>query len=596
MKLFDELRRRNVFKVTAAYLAACWLVVQAAATIGPMFDLPASAGRIVVWIGLVGLPIVVALSWAYELTPDGVKRTSDVAAEASIARDTGRRLNRAIIGLLLLVIALLVSDRLLRGTPVAPSAPGAAAPTADDGTKAAATSPNATPSIAVLPFVDMSQAKDQEYFADGLSEELLNLLAKLPQLRVIARTSSFSFKNKDTDVATIASRLGVDHVLEGSVRKSGDMVRITAQLIRASDSTHVWSDSYDRKLTEVFAIQDEIAAAVVEALKVQLLPDQALTDRHRPANTEAYNQYLLGSQYMRDMSTENYVRAVAALRRAIELDPGFAQAYADLSNAELYAADYTGSTSGLDAGRQRARDAAERAIVLAPDLADGYARRGLVRMVADWDWEGARTDLDRALALDPNRSSVQMLQVRLLTTLGHFDEAATALRQHLDRDPMDANSWAELAHAEIAAGNLGAARQAAERAVSLNADSDLTQGALSNVALVQGKPQESIDASRGNSAYWRAYSYALAYYTLGDVAASDRALAELKAQGAELAAFQIANVYAWRGQKDEAFRWLDTACRMRDGGLAQLQSTPFLAPIRDDPRYAALLRKLNLPE
>lgn len=596
MKLFDELRRRNVFKVTAAYLAACWLVVQAAATIGPMFDLTASAGRVVVWIGLVGLPIVVALSWAYELTPDGVKRTSDVAAVDSIARATGSRLNRAIIGLLLLVIALLVSERLLRGTPAAPSAPGAAVPAADDGTRAAAASPNAMPSIAVLPFVDMSQAKDQEYFADGLSEELLNLLAKLPQLRVIARTSSFSFKNKDTDVATIASRLGVDHVLEGSVRKSGDTVRITAQLIRASDSTQVWSDTYDRRLTEVFAIQDEIAAAVVEALKVQLLPDQALTDRHRPANAEAYNQYLLGSQYMRDMSTENYVRAVAALRRAIELDPGFAQAYADLSNAELYAADYTGSASGLVAGRQRARDAAERAVVLAPDLADGYARRGLVRMVADWDWEGARTDLDRALALDPNRSSVQMLQVRLLTTLGHFDEAATALRQHLDRDPMDANSWAELAHAEIAAGNLGEARQAAERAVSLNTDSDLTRGALSNVALLQGNPQESLDTSRGSSAYWQAYSYALAYYTLGDLAASDRALAALKSQGADLAAFQIANVYAWRGQRDEAFRWLDTAYRLRDGGLAQLKTTPFLAPIRDDPRYTALLRKMNLPE
>jgi TolB-like protein len=597
LKLFDELRRRNVFKVAAAYLALCWLVVQATATIGPMFDLPPSAGRVVVWIGLLGLPVAVVVSWIYEITPEGLRPTREVYAGESIARDTGRRLNWTIIGLLLLVIVLLAVERFVGvagglGDRQAKGAESGAAAPATDPAKARVT----PPSIAVLPFVDMSQARDQEYFAEGLSEELLSLLAQLPQLRVIARTSSFSFKDKDADVATIAKALDVDHILEGSVRKSGDRLRVTAQLVRASDSTHLWSNTYDRRLTDVFAVQEEIAAAVVNALKVRLLPSQSLTGQFQTANAQAYNQYLLGIQYLRNMSQKDSPRALAALRRAVELDPLFAPAYAQLAVAEFYASEWAGIPGDLPAARQRAFAAAERAIELAPELSDGYAQRGTLRAEINWDWRGAEQDLTRARALDPANDYAQLRHARLLSALGRPDEAIATLQRHLAADPLDANAWAQLAYLKIHSGDLPGALDAAERAVALNPASDLAIGSLATAQLVQGQPQATIDTAAASSPFWRTYLEALAYHSLGDRAAAERALSTLMADGATGAAYQIASVYGWWGQRELAMEWLERAYENRDGGLALVRQSPFLAGLHDDPRYLALLKKMGLTE
>ena len=312
----------------------------------------------------------------------------------------------ASIAVLLVVLAL---GWYFQGQPAFRPQPAAPPPVAPDAH-----------SIAVLPFVNLSPDREQAYFSDGLSEELLNMLGQVPQLRVIARTSSFSFKDKTVDVATIARALNVASVLEGSVRKSGNTLRISAQLVRASDSTALWSAIYDREITDVFKVQDEIAAAVVAALKVKLLPAQRVANPHRTADAQAYTLYLRGNEFFNRASADGYRRAVEAYRQAIALDPGYAAAYAGLAVAEVYDADSAETTAENDAAKQRGLAAADKAIALAPGLADGYTARGWMRSNFTWEWTGAQADLERALAIDPSNSTVQRRYGQLLASQGRM--------------------------------------------------------------------------------------------------------------------------------------------------------------------------------
>jgi TolB-like protein len=288
-------------------------------------------------------------------------------------------------------------------------------------------------SIAVLPFVNMSSDKEQDYFSDGLSEELLNQLAQVPQLRVIARTSSFSFKGKEVDVAAIARILNVANVLEGSVRKSANTLRITAQLVRASDSSHLWSQTYDRQLTDVFKVQDEIARDVVAALKVKLLPTQELPKTQRTNNPEAYEHYLLGMNISRQDRLETSQLVAAEFQKAIALDPGYANAYAMLSIAQVRGADVASSQAQRAAEIKQALATIDQAITLAPDLALGYSRRGYLRYTRAWDWQGAAADFKRALTLDPNNAESLSSYSQSLFFNGHHEEAIRARAQG-DRD------------------------------------------------------------------------------------------------------------------------------------------------------------------
>ena len=595
MRLFDELKRRNVFKVGAAYLALAWAVVEVTGTVAPMFDLPPWIGRAVVWIGVAGLPFALLFAWVYELTPDGLRRSDEVAPAESVTDATGRKLQLAIAVLLAIAIAVFVLDRFVIDRARAPAAIAATAPASPPVTPATPRpAAAARPSIAVLPFEDMSQARDQEYFADGLSEELLNLLAQLPQLRVIARTSSFSFKDKDADVATIAKSLGVDHVLEGSVRKSGDTLRITAQLIRASDSSHLWSQTYDRKVTDVFKLQDEIAAAVVDALKVQLLPSQSFAEPHRTANSEAYNQFLLGTQYYRRQTAEGFKLAVAAFTRAVALDPSYAAAYARLSIAEMFASDYAASAAAQEAGRQRAIAAAARALELDPQLAEGYAARARLRSSQSYDWAGALADLQKALALDPANVRIRRSYGNLLGNLGRTDEAIAELRAVVDADPLAADSWDVLGYHLMAARQPDAANAALLRSLELNPESSFSRVSLGQLQLLNGDAQAALESFDRSDAFWRRVGRAMALHTLGDATAADRELKELIAAESREAAYQIAEVYAWRGDTDQAFEWLDRAYAQQDGGLELIVTDPALESLRGDPRYTAMLRKLGL--
>jgi len=423
----------------------------------------------------------------------------------------------------------------------------------------------------VLPFVDMSQGKDQEYFSDGLSEELLNLLAQLPQLRVIARTSSFSFKGKEVDVATIAKALSVANVLEGSVRKSGNTLRITAQLIRTSDSSHLWSQTYDRELTDVFKVQDEIAGAVVSALKVQLLPDQAMTNAHRSANVEAYNQFLLGNEFYKRSNPQAWRQAISAYRQAIALDGDYAAAYAAMASAEGFLADSLGDQAGME----QALADGSKAIALAPELVDGYVTRGISRLAFKKDWSGAQADFEKALALNPGDSGVQVGYGRLMIALGRVPEAIVATRKATALDPLSANSWAQLGRLLNVVGQYPSARKALDRALEISPESEYSIFHRGMTDLLDGKGQQALTTFRKAASAYSGAGIAMAEYALGHPRESQQALDREIAVYSQGAAYQIAEVYAWRGEKDHAFEWLDRSHAQHDGGLSFIKADCF---------------------
>jgi TolB-like protein/Tfp pilus assembly protein PilF len=447
-------------------------------------------------------------------------------------------------------------------------------------------------SIAVLPFVDMSQARDQEYFSDGLSEELLNLLAQLPQLKVIARTSSFSFKGREVDVATIARRLNVAHVLEGSVRKSGNTLRVTAQLVRTSDSTHLWSQTYDRELTDVFKVQDEIAAAVVEALKVKLLPGQDMSSRRRSANPEAYNQYLLGQGFADRDNPENWRRAVGAYEKALALDPGYAAAQAALAGARGRLADSTGDAKLMD----QAFEDANKAIEMAPDLGDGYMARATSRVAFKRDWAGAEADYAKGLALDPRFRYAEGNSDRILIARGKLPEAIALLRRTVELDPLSAQDWGQLGRILNAVGKFDEARAALDRSLEINPESNVVLFHRGMNDLLRSQPGAAMTWFRKAGSGYGGAGRTMAQHSLGDAKASQAELDAEIAAYAQGGAYQIAEAYAWRGETDKAFEWLDRAYAQNDGGLAFIKADPLLASIKRDPRFPAFLRKLELPE
>ena len=576
MGLVAEAQRRRVFRVAAAYLVVGWLLIQVAATVLPQFELPPWAPRMVTLLVALGFPITLVMAWVFDVTPEGVK--VDASAPGS------KRLLVVAVALSALALGWYFRDR-----PAAQ--PGSQPESSPRTAQATAAAAQAIPSIAVLPFVDMSQAGDQAYFSDGLSEELLNLLAQLPQLRVIARTSSFSFKGKEVDVATIAKALNVGHVLEGSVRKSGNTLRITAQLIRASDSSHLWSQTYDRQLTDVFKVQDEIAAAVVAALQVQLLPQQTLAKRPHSANPESYDQYLIGRQFSNRDNESDWRHAIAAFKRSIALDPNYAPAYASLGATQGSLADVMGDVAGMETAMR----SSSTAIRLAPSLPDGYVSRGVARMSANHDWAGAQKDLDRALELDPGDSNVQVAHARLMMGIGRLEDAIAAARRGVQLDPLSSRAWSDLGRYLNAAGSYSEARDAMDRALEMSPESSYALFHRGETALLEKKFTEALVwFGKADNGYGLA-GISMAQHSLARDSQSDQSLDNEIKQFAQSSAYQIAEAYAWRGEKDSAFQWLDRAVAQRDGGLSFIRCDPLIKNLRSDPRYGALLRRLGLP-
>ncbi|WP_146909113.1 tetratricopeptide repeat protein [Arenimonas daejeonensis] len=545
-KFFNELRRRGVLSAIAYYAAGGWLLVQVATQVLPFYNVHDWVVRGFIGAVVAGFPVAIVVAWFYKWTPGGWLREVDVESESS--------------------------------------EPPKDIPFATDA------------SIAVLPFDDMSAQKDQGYFSDGLAEEVLNLLAQVPQLRVIARTSSFSFKGQTADIGRIARALNVANVLEGSVRKSGDKLRVTAQLIRSSDSSHLWSQNYDVELTDVFEVQDQIARAVVAALKVKLLPGQQGIHAHRPRVPEAYDHYLRGQDVFRRGRYDDIQRAVEAFERAVELDPGYAAAFAGLANARGAVADFAPDPEARAAGKRSAAAAAERAIVLAPDLADGYVVRGRMRMALLRDWAGAEADFRQALAVEPNRTEVLIPYALLQNNLLHTGQSLKAVRRALDADPLSWVAWMLQGAVLARAGRVEDSRSSFERSLQISPASSYSRYELGCLELVHGRPEVALTHFRLAGEAFGQAGIAMAQHTLGKPQESQAALDELETKYATGFLFQIAQVHAWRGDHDAAFAWLERACNEHDAGITRLRSDLVLDRIRDDPRLAALVKKVGFPD
>ncbi len=451
--------------------------------------------------------------------------------------------------------------------------------------------------IAVLPFLDLSEKKDQEYFSDGLTEQLLDQLAQVPDLRVPARTSSFYFKGRQVPLAEIARALGVTHVLEGSVRKAGRTMRVSAQLVRADTGYQLWAHSYDRDVKDVFKVQDEIAAAVVEALKAQLLSTPPSLTARRTSNSDAYDQYLLGRQFLTRNNSDDSKRAATAFRKSTALDPDYAAAWAGLADAMFWVADSEPALKDTLADRKQARDAADKAVALQPELAYGYLTRAVLRVANDLDFAGAREDLLRALALEPENAEVlEYYGSAALTPVGQLSEAVAVLRKATHADPLNARAWSFLGTAYLFQGDFGAAHIALARSLEISPRQTYAPNVLAACYILEGRPAEALKVSQQSSAEaFRLAGAALAHYDLGHHSDAEQQLNTLIAKYGTTSAYQIAQVYAWRGDKLRATFWLERAHVQKDAGYPYIKVDPMLRNLKGDPHYSSMLAvaKLN---
>jgi TolB-like protein/cytochrome c-type biogenesis protein CcmH/NrfG len=451
-------------------------------------------------------------------------------------------------------------------------------------------------SIAVLPFVDMSEKKDQEYFSDGLSEELIDLLAKNPDLYVPARTSSFYFKGKSEELATIAQKLHVANVLEGSVRSSGSRLRVTAQLIRVDNGYHLWSETYDRDSSDIFKVQDDISSAVVAALKVKLLSTPEANGR-QTTNADAHSQYLVGRELLSRGNWKLAPAAAEAFRRAIRLDPNYVAAWAGLARA-LHDAAEDMPPAEQTAQRREALASAEKAVALGPQVADGYVERGYLRTWNLRDFAGADADYQRARALAPEDTNVLRGYIgSVLYPTGRIEEGLSLAQQVLKADPLNSGAWRSVGFMQYQHGDFPAARESLQRSLDINPDQSNSAAFVVYSYVVEGKPALALPwVERSANEVFREQAAALVQHDLGHQPEAQRNLDVLIARWANNAAYQIAEVYARWGDKDAAFHWLDRAEQQRDGGMTLLKVDLLLKSLHGDPRYSALMRKMNLPE
>jgi TolB-like protein len=444
----------------------------------------------------------------------------------------------------------------------------------------------------VLPFLDMSEKKDQEYFSDGLSEELIDLLAKTQGLAVIARTSSFYFKGRQATIAEIAKTLNVANIIEGSVRKSGNTLRVTAQLIRASDGVHLWSETYDRNLKDVFQVQDDIARGVVEKLKLTLLP-QAADSIYRTQNAQAHNLYLQARYFVNRDTPEDLSKALELFQRAVEFDPSYAPAWAGEGTVAFRRV--ANGVGTLREGLAAAQAAASKALQFDPDSSDGCNVLANTLMMT-LKWQAAAATLEKCRAAHSDHSDLQLASAILARQLGHDEESLSLFQQLLEHDPLNPFAHRYLARTLLQMGRLRDAETAIRQLLEINATQPGAQYQLGVILLFEGNPTAALAAFEAESSPtgWKDYGLALGYRVMHRDAEADAALHRMLMQ-ADGSQFQIAETYAFMNNADEAFRWLDASID-HDFGLTWLHGDPLLKPLTNDPRYAKFLRKINLAD
>ena len=575
---FAELKRRNVYKVVIAYAVVGWLLIQIATQVFPFFEIPNWGVRLMVLIIAFGFPIALILAWAFELTPEGIKRTE-------FADELPTKASRSRVWIYVVTIGGAISIGLFflgRYTVASKQSGSVEAP---------------AKSIAVLPLVNTSGDPGNDYFSDGLSEELIAVLAKIPGLKIIGRSSSFLFKGKSDDSRTIGERLGVTNLLEGSVRKQGDRVRIVAELINAADGRTLWSETYDRELKDVFAVQSEIASAVTEQLKIKLLGAPAKSDA-APSNNNlaAYNALQQGTFYFRLSTEEGTRKATEFYGEAIRLDPRYALAYTQLSGAwRQLAATWLVGGADANEGFAKARNAAQTALSLAPDLAAAHEALGFILVTPDLDFAAAEVEFRKAEKLAPADAGPKFALSFLFAAQGRLAEAENIMRQTLPLDPLGVTRYLNLARILIAGGRYDEAQAVLRKAIELQPAAARLHAYLTILDVLRGNAAAALqDAQLEPKGFWRDYALALAQQAQSDRATADAALQKLIDENAVSGPFQIATVYGLRKEPDKMFEWLERAYTEHDPGLTQLLGTPFILNYRDDLRFAALCQKLKV--
>ena len=613
MKNFiNELKRRNVVRMAGLYLVGAWLLVQVGGTLLPVFGAPAWVMKTLV--GLLAVVFVPALifSWVFELTPQGLKRDEDVAPEESIAPQTARRMNRMIIAVLVLALGYFAIDKFVL-TPRRDAALVAATKKSMTVTTSQESKPAASPkSVAVLAFANLSDDKGSEYFSDGISEELLTVLQKIPGLHVAAWTSAFSFKGKNATAQEIGQKLGVAHLVEGSVRKAGDAVRIAARLTQADTGEQVWSENFTRNLKDVFAVQTELAETIVEQLRGRLAGGSAdpaakaaiqaqvqAAEKGGTKNVEAHEAYLQGRFFLNRHSEKETDQARAAFDRAVQLDPQFALAWAGLAQTHVWDCNYAteGGQKGFNNHLAAARDAVGKALALEPDLPDALYARAMIETNFDYHWKDAAETLRKALALASQDPALLWEAGNLALARGEAPQSLDLLRRAVALDPVNAQARAFLGGTLSVLAQLEEARAEYARVIELNPSAPFGHAGVGQTHLLQGKFEEAATAAQQDAADWaRLLIVSCARWAQKRIPESDAALAELIATNGETAAYQIAEAYGYRNDKDHAFEWLERARRQRDAGLPGLRADTLLPNLHDDPRWHAFLRTMGLAD
>jgi adenylate cyclase len=592
-RFLEQLKQRNVIRVGILYLVACWLILDPVHVVFHMLEVPAWANRLVVILMAIGFPGVLLFAWVYEITPEGLKPTAEVPHGQSIRRLTGRRLDRAIIAVLAIALTYFVVDKFwLSKHFTEEKSVAAAAPAAPAVLPAALAIPEK--SIAVLPFVDMSEKKDQEYFADGIAEEVLDRLAKVPGLRVVGHASSFQFKDKGADPASVGAALGVAYLLEGSVRKEASRVRVSAQLVEARTGAQRWSDRFDSDVVDVLQVQDTIAAELARALQITV--EVATAPRSSVKSPEALDAYLRGRQSLDRDTRESSDAAVANFQQALNLDPTFAPAAMGLAKANVL----IGRAAWLPTrvGFERAREAALLAQQLDPRSPLPHILMADIHVSYDWDWIGADRELQQAFALGPRQTYGVQVASSLAAARGQWDEARQLGIEAIALDPLDADAHTTLGiQIYLRSGHLAEAEQSFRRALQIAPDENSGHYFLGLVLMLQGHYEAALAEFRKETLDdGQLEGSAMANFAAGRKAESDAQLAEAIHHNGTSWASEIARVYAFRGEKDRAFEWLNRAYEARDEDLYFIKGDPLFKNLESDLRYKVFLRKMNLPE
>ncbi|HKP04084.1 MAG TPA: tetratricopeptide repeat protein [Chthoniobacterales bacterium] len=576
-KFFAELQRRNVYRVAAAYGVVSWLLVQIATQVFPFFDIPSWTIRMIIVVLLLGFPVALIIAWIYELTPEGLQRTDDVASAKAPASSKGRKIDFVIIGVLLAVIAILAWRHFHQGrTATNPDLP--------------------RKSIAILPFIDLSQTKDQDYFSDGITEQIINSLSHIRGLLVVARTTAFSFKNKEMDVREIGRQLQVDHMLEGSVNRGPDKVRVVARLIDVANGFNLWSETYYSSEKDLLSLQSDVAAKVASALRLELkLAETTQMAKSLTQDPEAYDLYLRGRYLLNKRTNESTQKGRLLFEQAVAKDPRFALGHAGIADSYILLGK-AGAISP-DEASNAAWSEVSTTLGIDENLAEGYISRATILADFDWNWPAAEADFRKALTLNPNSAIAHHWYARNLAQLGRWDEALRENSAAEKLDPLSPVILQSRAKILFAARRYQEAIASCQKALGLEGNFSQAFQILAQAYVHDKHYPEGIEAAKkyvelsNQSSYTKlelAYAYALA----GNKTESDRIVTEVISKKEPFSPYDMATIRGVWGDKDAALEWLGKAIDQRSVDVIWIRVDPRLDPLRSDPRFAQVQARL----